>query len=103
MTLVGRRRKALALEDVAEVAAAFGADDLGPEHSPGAILVPGDSARQAVEVGRPPTARLELVVGLVQRRIATSTAVHALGGVVLVILPGSRRLSALLPENSELL
>jgi hypothetical protein len=43
------------------------------------------------------------VVGLVQRRIATSTAIHALGGVVLVILPSSRRLSALLSENSELL
>lgn len=85
------------------MAATFGADNLGPEHPPGAILVPGDSARQAVEVGRPSTAGLELVVGLVQRRIATSTAIHALGGVVLVILPSSRRLSALLSENSELL
>lgn len=75
--LIGRGRITFALEDVAEVASAVGADDLGPRHAEGAVFVPGDGAGDAVEVGRPATPGLELVVCLVQRRVAARTSIDA--------------------------
>ena len=56
MTLVRRRIEPFALEDVAQVSAAVAANDLGPRHAEGAILVPRHGPGNAVEVGRPAAA-----------------------------------------------
>ncbi len=103
MSLICRGREALAFEDMAEVAAAVGADNLGPRHAIGLVLVASDGSGEAVEVSGPAAAGLELVVGLVQRSIAAGARVDALAGVVLVKLPRSCGFSALLPEDAELL
>lgn len=101
--LVRGRRVALALEHVAKVAAAVGAYDLGPCHAEGAVLMPRHGPRDAVEVGRPAAARLELVRGLVQGRLARGAGVDALGRVVLVVLAREGRLGALFSQDAELL
>lgn len=103
MALVRRRPEPFALEDVAEVPATVGAYDLRAQHAKGAVLVPRHGAGDAVEIGRPSAAGLELVVGPVQGRVAAGAAVHALAGVVLVVLPSPRGLCSLLTENTELL
>lgn len=58
--------------------ATVGADDLGAGHAKGPILMAGDGTRDAVEVGGPSAARLKLVRGLVERRVAAGACVHAL-------------------------
>ncbi len=103
MALVGRRGVALALEDVAEMAAAVGADDLGAGHAKGAVLVAGDGAGDAVKVGRPAAAGLELVVGRVERRLTAGAGVDARLGEVLVGRSRVGRLRALFPQDLELL
>lgn len=102
MPLIGGRVEALALEHVAQVAAAVGAHNLGARHAERAVLVAHDGAGDRVEVRRPPAARLELVVGLVQRRRAPRAGVDALRGVVLVEGAGAGGLRALLAEDAEL-
>lgn len=101
--LVGGRVIALALEDVTEVAAAVGADDLGARHAKGPVLVARHGAGDAVVVGRPAATRAELVVGLVQGRLAPGAGVHARRGLVLVVLARAGGLGALLAEDAELL
>lgn len=63
----------------------------------------GNSAWKAVKVCGPPAARLELVAGFVEWSVATRTGVDTLFRVVLVKLARARRLSALFPEDPELL
>ena len=94
---------AFALEDVAEMAAAVGADDLGPRHAEGVVLMARHGAGDAVKVCWPATARLELVVGLVQRRLTAGAGVDTRVGEELVVLAREGRLGALLPEDAELL
>lgn len=53
MTLIGRGGVALALEDVAEMTATVGADDLSALHAEGTVGVSCDSAGDGVEKGRP--------------------------------------------------
>jgi hypothetical protein len=84
MPLVRGRRIALTLEDVAEVAAAGGADDLGAVHAERAVGAAHDGARHGIEEGRPAAAAAELVRGAVQRRAAAGARVGALRGEVLV-------------------
>jgi hypothetical protein len=103
VTLVGRSRVALALEDVTEMAATVGADNLGALHAEGAVGVSGNSTRDGIEESRPAAARLELVVGLVERSLAASTGVDTLGGHVLVKVAAVGRLGALVTEDAELL
>lgn len=103
VALVGGRGEALALEDVAQVASAVGADDLGAGHAKGVVRMAGHGARDAVKVGGPAASRLELVRRLVQRRLAAGARVDARLRVELVILAGSGGLCALLPQDSELL
>ena len=103
MPLVGGSGISLALEDMAEVTAAVGADDLGSRHAMAAVYVSGDGAGDAVEVSGPPAARLKFVVRRVEWRIATGAGINALARLVLVKLPSSRGLSSLLPEDTELL
>lgn len=103
MALVGRRVEALALEDVAQVAAAVGARDLDALHEQAVVLEALDGARDAVKVGRPAAAALELVRRLVQGRVAPGARVHARRRRVLVELARAGRLGALLAEDPELL
>lgn len=102
MTLVRRRIEPFPLEDVAQVSAAVAANDLGPHHAKGAILVPRHGPGNAVEVGRPAAARVELVRGVVQGRVAPGAGVDACGGVVLVELASAGRFCALLAEDAKL-
>lgn len=102
MALVGGRRVALALEDVAQVAAAVGAHNLCALHAQRAVDVALDGARQAVKVGGPAAARLELVRRRVERRFAAGAAVDAGVGKVLVELAGEGALGALFAEDAEL-
>lgn len=103
MALVGRGGEALALEDVPQVAAAVVADDLDALHEHAVVLEALDGARDAVEVGGPAAAAVELVRRLVQGRVAPGARVHARRGGVLVELAGPGGLGALLPEDPELL
>lgn len=102
MPLVRRRVEPFSLKHVAQVPAAVAAHDLGPRHAKGAVLVPRHGARDAVEIGRPAAARVELVRGLVKRRVAAGAGVHARGGVVLVELAGAGGFGALFAEDAEL-
>jgi hypothetical protein len=103
VSLVGRGSVALALEHMAKMAAAVRADDLGAGHAVAPVLVPRHGARNTVEIGRPAAAGLELVVGLVQRRVAACTGVDAFRRGVLVIFAGEWCLCTLFSQNTELL
>lgn len=87
---------------MAQVTAAVGADNLSPDGAEASVLVPGDGAGDAVEIRRPAAARVELVRCLVDRRVACSTTVGALLGVVLVKLSSARGFSSFFSENPEL-
>lgn len=93
---------ALALENVAQVAAAVGANDLNALHTQRVVDVALDGTGEAVKVGGPAAAGLELVRGLVERRLATGTAVDTGFGKVLVVLAGEGHLGALFTQNAEL-
>lgn len=102
MPLIGRCVVALALEDVAQVAAAVGTENLNPAH-PVVLLVPRHGAGNAVKVSRPSAAGLELVRGLVQRRSATSAGVDASVWLMLVIFACAGGFCSLFPKDPELL
>lgn len=103
MPLIRRGRVPFPLEHMAQMAAALGANDLRPGHAEGAIRMPRHGAGDAVEVGGPAAAALELVAGLVQRRVAGQAVVRARGRHVLVVLAREGRLRALLADHPELL
>jgi hypothetical protein len=103
MTLVGRGRISLALENVTEMATTVGADNLSALHAESSVSVSGNGTGDGIEESRPAAARLELVVGLVERSLAASTGVDALRRHVLVKVAAVGRLGALFAENAELL
>lgn len=90
-------------ENMAQVSAAVGTDNLGSFHTPRAVGVASHGTRDAVKVRGPAAAGLELVVGLVQRSFTASTGVDTVIREELVVLSGARSLGALLPQDSELL
>lgn len=102
MPLIRRRRVSLALEHVAQMAAAVAAHDLGALHAERAVGVAGDGAGDGVEEGGPAAAGLELLVGGVEGRLAGGARVDALARVVLVVLAAEGRLGALLADDAEL-
>jgi hypothetical protein len=61
-----------------------------------------DGARDVIKVSGPATVRLELVVSLVEGRVAPGARVDARFGEELVKLVRARGLCALLPEDAEL-
>jgi hypothetical protein len=103
VTLISRSGVSLALEDVTEMATTVGADNLSTLHTEGAVSVSGYSTRDSIEESRPAAARLELVVGLVQRSLAASTSVDTLRGHVLVKVAAVGRLGTLVTKDAELL
>ena len=72
MPLIRRRGISLALEHMPQMAPTFTAHDLRPRHPKRAIRMPRHSARNAVEIRRPPAAGLELVRRFVEGCIASS-------------------------------
>lgn len=102
MTLVRGSLIPLTLEYMAKVTPTIGAYDLCPLHTKRAVNVSSHSTRDGIKVCGPATARFELVVGSVQRRIATSAIVDAFRRVVGIIFTGASALSALFTENAEL-
>ena len=62
MALISGRWVPLALEDMAQMATAVGAHDLGALHAERAVRVPRHRTGQAVEVRRPSAPGLEFVV-----------------------------------------
>jgi hypothetical protein len=77
VTLICRSLISLALEYMAKMTPAVGANDLRPLHAKCAIHVPGHSTGNRVKVCRPATAGFELVVSSIERRIATCAVVNA--------------------------
>lgn len=76
--------KPLPLEDVPQMPAAVVAHNLGPHHAQTGIGPLSNSVREGVPEGGPPAPRVELVVGLVERRFASSARIDTSVGVVLV-------------------
>lgn len=102
MTLICGGLIPLTLKHMAEVTPTVGAYDLCPLHTKCVINVSSDSTRDGIKVCRPATARFELVIGSVKRRIATSAIVDAFGRVVGIVFTGASALSTLFTENAEL-
>jgi len=100
--LVRRRRIALSLEDVSQMASTVRTHNLGPLHAEGAVGMSRHSAREAVEVSGPSAARFKLVICLVEWRIAPSARVNALRGRVFVVFACEGSFGALFTEDAEL-
>lgn len=103
VSLIRRRRIPLPLEHMSQVPSAIATHNLRSGHPERAIRVPRHRAWDAVEIGRPTAAGLELVGRFVQRRVAAGTGVDAVGGHVLVIDTGVGGFGALSAEDAELL
>lgn len=103
MPLILRVSESLALEDVPKMASTVVANNLGPHHSQARVGLLPHSIGECVPESWPSAARVELVVGFVERCRAPGAAVNACIRVVLVELAGPRRFSALLAEDAELL
>jgi hypothetical protein len=102
MSLVGRRRVALILENMAQMSATICANYLYPLHAESLVAVPCHCTRYCVEERWPPAARLELLVCAVEWRIAGSTVVSAGGWVVLIVVAAEGRFGAFLSYDAEL-
>lgn len=103
MPLIGGRREALAFKDVTEVTPTVTADNLCALHAEGIINMSLHSTGNRIEVSGPATAGLELVIGRVKGRIATSAVIDTRGRVVRVVFTRSCALCAFLSENAKLL
>lgn len=84
------------------MASTVGAHDLGSFHPERVIDVSGYSTWDIVEIGRPTTTRLELLVGLIQGGITCGTSVYTFFRHVFVIFASKWGLSTLLAKDSEL-
>lgn len=102
MPLVGRCRVALALEDMAQMAAAVRTDNLRAGHAQRAIGVARHRAGNGIEEGGPAAAGFELVARLVEGRTTSGAVIDARRGHMLVVFPGIWGLGALLSEHAEL-
>lgn len=86
MSLVRRRRVALPLEHMSQMASAVAAHNLCPLHTKCAVGVSGHCTRNGVEECRPAAAGLEFVLSSVDGRIAAGASVGAGAWSVLVVL-----------------
>src|SRR4051794_20927119 len=89
-------------EDMAEMAAAFGAEHLGAEHAVADVPLLVDMAiDRGLGEARPAAAGIELGVGLEQRVAAAGAEIGA-GAVVVLILTGEGTLGRLLAQHRVL-
>jgi hypothetical protein len=93
---------ALSFEDMTQVAATVAADNLRPLHAESTVCMSRDCARDGVIICWPATARLELVIGFVEWRIATSACVDTRIGHMFVVFTCTWSFGAFLSKNSEL-
>jgi hypothetical protein len=100
--LIRRGGIALPFEDMAQMATTIAADDLCSLHTYCAIRMSRHSAWNGIEVRGPTTARLELVVRFVERRIAACAGIDSSIGHVLVVFTGAWGFGAFFSEDSEL-
>ena len=84
--LIGRVVISLALEHMSQMSSTVTANNLRPLHTESAICMPRHRTRDVVKVRWPSTARLELVLSSVDRRIAAGASVGAGSRRVLVVL-----------------
>lgn len=102
MSLVRRRGISFSFEHMAQVPTAITAYDLYPFHAECAICVSRHSSWNRIEEGGPSTARLELVVGLVERGVASSAGICTFVWVVLVVFAGEWCFCAFLSKDAKL-
>ena len=102
VSLIRRRWVALSLEYMPKMSTAVRAYDFCAGHAKAAVCVTRHSAGNVVKVGRPAAARLKLVVGFVERRIAASAIVDASGRHVLVVGTGVGGFGTFLAKDTEL-
>jgi hypothetical protein len=95
--------KLLALEDMPQMPTAVIAHNLRPHHAHSRVRPLSDRAGHGVPECGPAAARVELVVGLVQWRVAAGARVDAGVGVVLVEFAGAGGLGAFFAQDAELL
>jgi hypothetical protein len=103
MTLVSGSRISLSLENVTKMTTTVGTDNLSTLHAKGTVDMSSHSTRNGIKESRPAAARLELVVGLVERSFAASAGVGTLGGHVLIKVAAVGGFGALFAEDAELL
>jgi hypothetical protein len=103
MSLISRGGVSLALKDMAKMTTTVVADNFCALHSKGIVHMSLHSARDGVKVCWPATAGFELVVGRIERSIAASASIHALGWVMGIVFSCARAFGALLTEHTELL
>lgn len=102
MSLVGRGRIALALENMAQMTATVATHDLGACHAKGAVCVSRHCTRNRVKIGRPAAAGFELVRGLVERSGTGGACVDAARRHMLIVGACVGGLGALIAKNPEL-
>jgi len=103
MSLILWVSEPLALEDMSQVTSTIIADNLCPHHAKTRVGLLSDSARYGIPECGPSAARVELVVCFIERRVASNACIDTGVRVVFVEFTGTRHLSALLSEDSELL
>lgn len=102
MSLIGRRREPLTLEDMAQMTATVAAYYLGPLHSKCVVHMPRHRARNRIEIRGPTAARLEFVTGFIERGFTAGTGIYALRWVVRIVFASSSTLGTFLSKDSEL-
>lgn len=103
MSLIRGSRVSLAFKDMAKMATTVATNNLGALHAKCVIHMALHGPGNRVKIGRPATARLEFVIGRVERGVASSTGIYALGRVMGVIFSCTGAFSALLSEYTKLL
>jgi len=95
VSLICWRSISLALKDMSKMSATVTADDFCPSHAESAVSVSGYSSGDIVKVGRPSTARFELMRCLVERSITRGAGVDSIAGHVFVVSARARSFSSL--------
>lgn len=102
MPLICWRGISFSLENMSQMSSTIRTNNLGSLHSESTIGMPGHSTWDVVEICWPPTARLELVVCLVEWCIAACAGVYSCLWGVFVIFASTWCFSALLSQDSKL-
>jgi len=102
MTFIRWCREPFALEDVPEMAATGGANDLYARHAHRLVFMSIDGSWNSVEESRPATTAREFRAALVERGPTPGARINPLLLVVFV-LSSARAFCALLTEDPELL
>lgn len=103
MPLISWRWVSLSLKHMSQMSPTIRTHNLRPRHAKRPICVPRHRTRDTIKVCWPAAPGLELVVCLVEGRIAGRAGVDAVAGHVLIIFAGEWSLSSLFADDTELL